>query len=147
MFQKGLFIDEPKVNLEMRRQGIVHESVKVKNVSDVGTLIREHAYGVNNTSTGSNYTNNIYAITKVKAGDMIIPIQGWNSAGYEISRVISKTDATVNLPQYTLGDFVRNGYNYGYYPITILEDLDVLYIATNMNYLQLATWTRDSWFY
>lgn len=126
---------------------VTAEPVTTVQITEVGTLIRENAYGANNTNTSSSFSNCVYSITNVRSGDVFILPSGWNSATWESAKMISTTGTSTSIPDITLGDtWVQNGRSYGYYPITINEDLDILYVAFSQNWTDVATWTRESGF-
>lgn len=125
---------------------VTHEPVSTYNITDIGTFIRDHAYGANNTNVSDSFKYSVYSITNVRSGDVLILPSGWNSATWETTRMISKTGTSSSAPTCTLGTFVRSGTAYGYYPITINEDCDILYVAFQTAQSDLATWTRESGF-
>ena len=125
---------------------VTHEPVSTYNITNVGTFIRDHAYGANNTNVSDSFNNSVYSITNVKSGDVLILPSGWNEAAWDTGKMVSKTGISTSTPTVTLGTWVRNGSSYGYYPITIGEDCDILYVAFQTAQSDLATWTREGGF-
>ena len=125
---------------------VSHEAVFVRNIIDYATVVREHAYGVNNNSVNESWPEVVYSIPNVQSGDVLILPNGSNEATWATYRTIGKVDQSSSAPQLTLGEWVKVGSQYGYYPITVNEDLDILYVRFNPTYSSAATWTRESGF-
>lgn len=125
---------------------VTHQSVSTYNITSVGTFIRDHAYGANNTNVSDNFPNSVYSLSGVMSGDVLILPAGFNEAAWDTEKMISKTGTSSSAPNVTLGEWVQSGYNYGYYPITINENPEILYVAFNTSNAELATWTREGGF-
>ena len=125
---------------------VSHETVFVRNIIDYATVVREHAYGVNNSTVNESWPEVVYSIPDVKSGDVLILPNGSNEGTWVTYRNIGKVDKSSSAPQLTLGEWVKVGSQYGYYPITVNEDLDILYVRFKPAYSSAATWTRESGF-
>lgn len=124
---------------------VTHQSVQTVYIANVGTFIRDHAYGANTDSVSDNFRNSVYSITNARSGDVLVLPAGTNSTTWETNRMISKTGTSTSTPTCTLGTFVQES-SYGYYPIILGEDCDILYVACTTEHASVATWTRESGF-
>ena len=126
---------------------VSHEAIYVKNLVDVGVLIREHAWGTNGTSTNPSWNPSVYSISNVRSGDVLNLPNGWNSANWSLARNIGTVNGADSIPDCTQGEsWIQSGNDYGYYPITMNEDVETLYISFNPTYGNVATWTREGGF-
>ena len=126
---------------------VSHEAVYVKNLVEEGTLLREHAWGTNGTSTNPSWSPSVYSISDVRSGDVLILPNGWNSANWNLVRNIGTVDGSDSIPDCTQGEpWVRSNHDYGYYPITMNEDVETLYVSFYPTYGSIATWTRAGGF-
>ena len=126
---------------------VSHEAIYVKNLVEEGTLLREHAWGTNGSSTNPSWNPSVYSISNVRSGDVLILPNGWNSANWKLVRNIGTVDGSDSIPDCTQGEsWVQSGNDYGYYPITMNEDVETLYISFNPTYGSVATWTREGGF-
>lgn len=126
---------------------VSHEAIYVKNIVEEGTLLREHAWGVNNGSTNPSWNPSVYSISDVRSGDVLILPNGWNSANWNLVRNIGTVDRSDSIPDCTQGEsWVQSGNDYGYYQITMNEDVETLYVSFNPTYGSIATWTREGGF-
>lgn len=126
---------------------VSHEAIYVKNLVEEGTLLREHAWGTNGTSTNPSWIPSVYSISDVRSGDVLILPNGWNSANWKLVRNIGTVDGSDSIPDCTQGEsWVQSNNDYGYYPITMNEDVETLYVSFYPTYGSIATWTREGGF-